>query len=91
VRIKNKILIRADRLPATMRQILSKSLTLHGFINVDFPELLPDFLREVGAGVRNEEIRHREDIVDNLENAPAAFIGMLEGSNFGKMIVRFAT
>jgi NADPH-dependent curcumin reductase CurA len=78
-----------DRLPATMRQILSKSLTVRGFINYDFAaEHYPAFLREVGAGIADGRIRYREDIVDGLEKAPAAFIGMLEGRNFGKLIVR---
>src|SRR3989442_1437772 len=80
-----------DRLPATMRQILSKRLTIRGFIYYDFAaEHYADFLREVGAGVAAGRIRYREDIVDGLENAPGAFIGMLEGHNFGKLIVRVA-
>jgi NADPH-dependent curcumin reductase CurA len=33
-------------------------------------------------------IRYREDIVDGLENAPAALLGMLEGKNFGKLLIR---
>jgi NADPH-dependent curcumin reductase CurA len=78
-----------DRLPATMREILSKSLTLRGFIYNEFAaEHYPAFLREVGAGIADGRIRYREDIVDGLENAPEAFIGMLEGRNFGKLIVR---
>src|SRR5437879_2844158 len=78
-----------DRLPATMRQILSKRLTIRGFINYEFAaEHYADFLRDVGAGVAAGRIRYREDIVDGLENAPGAFIGMLEGRNFGKLIVR---
>src|SRR5207249_4448366 len=80
-----------DRLPATMRQILSKRLTVRGFIYYDFAsEHYADFLREVGAGIATGRIRYREDIVDGLENAPGAFIGMLEGRNFGKLIVRVA-
>ena len=80
-----------DRLPATMRQILSKRLTMRGFINYDFAaEHYAAFLRKVGAGVAAGRIRYREDIVDGLENAPGAFIGMLEGRNFGKLIVRVA-
>src|SRR5713226_7547891 len=80
-----------DRLPVTMRQILSKRLTVRGFINYDFAvEHYADFLREVGAGITAGRIRYREDIVDGLENAPGAFIGMLEGRNFGKLIVRVA-
>jgi NADPH-dependent curcumin reductase CurA len=78
-----------DRLPATMREILSKSLTLRGFINYEFAEAhYPEFLREVGAGIAAGRIRYREDIVESLEKAPAAFIGMLDGHNFGKVVVR---
>jgi NADPH-dependent curcumin reductase CurA len=78
-----------DRLPATMRAILSKSLTVRGFINNEFAEQhYAAFLREVSAGIADGRIRYREDIVDGLEQAPAAFIGLLEGRNFGKLIVR---
>jgi NADPH-dependent curcumin reductase CurA len=78
-----------DRLPATMREILFRSLTVRGFINYDFAaEHFPAFLREVGAGIADGRIRYREDFVDGLEKAPEAFIGMLEGRNFGKLIVR---
>jgi len=80
-----------DRLPGTMRDVLSKSLTIRGFINYDFAELYPDFLREVGARVKSGEIRYKEDIVDGLENTPTAFIGMLNGRNFGKLLVRVAS
>jgi len=78
-----------DRLPATMREILSKSLTLRGFINYEFAaEYYAAFLHEVGTGIASGRIRYREDFVDGLENAPEAFIGMLDGRNFGKLIVR---
>ena len=78
-----------DRLPATMREILSKSLTLRGFINFEFAgQYYDEFLRDVGAGIADGRIRYREDIVDGLDKAPEAFIGMLDGHNFGKLIVR---
>ena len=78
-------------LPATMRAVLSKSLTLRGYLNYEFAaEHYPAFLRTVGAGIADGRIRYREDITDGLENAPAAFIGMLEGRNFGKALVRVA-
>ena len=80
-----------DQLPVTMREILSKRLTIRGFINYDFAaEHYADFLRDVGAGIAAGRIRYREDLVAGLENAPGAFIGMLEGRNFGKLIVRVA-
>ena len=76
-------------LPTTMREVLSKSLTLRGYINYEFAaEQFSGFLRTVAAAVADGRIRYREDITDGLENAPAAFIGMLEGHNFGKALVR---
>jgi NADPH-dependent curcumin reductase CurA len=70
---------------------LAKSLTLRGYINYEFAaDHYPAFLRTVGAAVADGRIRYREDITDGLENAPAAFIGMLQGSNFGKALVRIA-
>jgi len=78
-----------DLLPATMRQVLTRSLTIRGFINSEFvPEHFTAFLQRVGTGVAEGRITHREDIVDGLAQAPEAFIGMLEGRNFGKMLVR---
>ena len=76
-------------LPATMREILTKSLTLRGFINYEFAaEHFAEFLKTVGAGIADGRIRYREDVTDGLENAPAALIGLLQGKNFGKALVR---
>ena len=78
-------------LPATMREVLSKSLTLRGYINYEFAaDHYAAFLRTVSTAVTDGRIRYREDITDGFENAPAAFIGMLEGRNFGKALVRVA-
>jgi NADPH-dependent curcumin reductase CurA len=76
-------------LPATMREVLSKSLTLRGFINYEFAaEHFATFLQTVAAGIKSGEIRYREDITDGFENTPATFLGMLEGKNFGKTLIR---
>jgi NADPH-dependent curcumin reductase CurA len=76
-------------LPVTMRAILTKSLTLRGFINTEFVAgHYADFLKLVSAGLKDGGIRHREDITDGFENAPAAFMGLLQGKNFGKALVR---
>ncbi len=78
-----------DRLPAFYGRILTKSLTVRGFIQTEFVrEMYKDFLREMSAWIAEDRIRYREDIVDGLEHAPEAFIGMLEGRNFGKLVVR---
>jgi hypothetical protein len=75
-----------DRTPVILRQILTKRLTLRGFIVRDFAP--GDFLAEVGGWIREGRLRYREDIRDGLENAPAALIGLLEGENFGKLLIR---
>ncbi len=77
-----------DRVPLLMRHVLTKRLTLRGFIVSDFANQQPDFLAEVGPLVQSGRIKYREDIVDGLENAPRALIGLLRGENFGKMLVR---
>ena len=78
-------------LEKTMREVLTKSLTLRGFINTEFAaEYYARFLSEVSAGIADGRIRYREDITQGLENAPGAFIGMLQGRNFGKALVQIA-
>ena len=78
-----------DRLPGFLSQILTKSLTIRGFIQSEFvAEMYEDFLTEATGWVEDGALRYREDIVEGLENAPEAFIGMLQGKNFGKLLVR---
>ncbi|HCF3760456.1 NADP-dependent oxidoreductase [Pseudomonas aeruginosa] len=76
-----------DHFPATMREVLSRSLTLRGFIVREFADQKPRFLDEVSTWIANGQIRYREDVVVGLSNAPAALIGLLEGRNFGKLVV----
>jgi NADPH-dependent curcumin reductase len=79
-----------DRVPMLMGHVLTKRLTLRGFIVFDFANQQADFLAEVSPHVRDGRIKYREDFVDGLENAPNALIGLLRGANFGKLIVRVA-
>jgi NADPH-dependent curcumin reductase CurA len=72
------------------RAILTKRLTLRGFIVYDFAAREADFLRDVSAWLREGRIKHREDVVEGIEKAPRALIGLLRGENFGKMLVRVA-
>ncbi len=79
-----------DRLPALMRSVLTKRLTVRGFIVTDFAARTDDFLRDMSTWLREGRIKYREDIVDGFENAPRALIGLLRGENFGKQLVRVA-
>ena len=73
---------------ALMREILSKSLTVRGFINTDFIELYPDFLKEIGEGVRSGKLKYQEDTFEGLEKAPEALVDMLQGKNKGKVVIK---
>jgi NADPH-dependent curcumin reductase CurA len=75
-----------DRTPMILRQILTRRLTLRGFIVRDFEA--GDFLAEVGGWLKDGRLRYREDVREGLENAPAALIGLLDGENFGKLLIR---
>ncbi len=77
-----------DRLPLVMRQILVKSLTLRGFIQREFAALRPAFQRDMTAWLAEGRVRYREDVVEGLERAPEAFLGLLQGRNFGKLLIR---
>jgi hypothetical protein len=73
---------------AFMRRVLVKRITIRGFIVSDtMQERGPEALGALGAWYQEGTIRYREDVVQGLENAPGAFIGLLEGRNFGKLIV----
>jgi NADPH-dependent curcumin reductase CurA len=76
--------------PRNMAQVVGKRLTLRGFIVSDHGHLMPDFVREVGTWLSEGRIKYRETVVEGIENAPQAFIGLLRGENTGKMLVRLA-
>ena len=69
---------------------VSRRLTLRGFIVTDHAKRFPDFVREVGGWLREGRIKYRETVVEGIENAPDAFIGLLRGENLGKMVVKLA-
>ena len=67
---------------------VTNRLTIQGFIVSDHFERLPDFLREMSGWYREGKIRDEETVVEGIENAPAAFMGLLRGENRGKMLVK---
>lgn len=80
-----------DRLSLLMGTILKKRLRVQGFIiNQDYGHRLDEFRNEMIPWVKEGKIQYREHITDGLENTPEAFIGLLEGKNFGKLVMKVA-
>ena len=71
-----------------LRPLLVHRALIKGFIVSDHNDRLPAFLKEMTPLVGEGRIKYREDIVDGLDAAPSALIGLFEGKNFGKMLVR---
>ena len=80
-----------DRLPQLTAALLQKRIRMQGFIILDhYAERFDAFRRDLGEWIGSGQVQLREDVVDGLENAPQALIGLLQGRNFGKLVVRVA-
>ncbi len=78
-----------DRLDGFMRRVLTKSLTIRGFIQSEFEkEHHAQFVEDMAGWVVDGSVRYREDVTVGLENVVEAFNGMLAGRNFGKVVVQ---
>lgn len=78
-----------DRLSLLPRMLLTKRARMQGFIVFDdFGDRHSEFFAAMVPWVRDGKIKFREDVVEGLDNAPEAFFGLLEGKNFGKLVVK---
>jgi NADPH-dependent curcumin reductase CurA len=73
--------------PRNIPMVVRKRLMLRGFIVVDHMQSMGDFMRDVGGWLREGKLDYRETVVEGIERAPEAFIGLLRGENLGKMLV----
>jgi NADPH-dependent curcumin reductase CurA len=74
--------------PRNLALVIGKRLTLRGFLVGDHGHLRDQFVQEMSGWLRDGRISYDETVVDGIENAPAAFLGVLRGENLGKMLVR---
>jgi NADPH-dependent curcumin reductase len=74
--------------PRLLGTFVGKRVTMRGFIVWDFNNKYGPALRQMGEWVRTGRIKYKEDIVEGIENAPRAFVGLLRGDNFGKLQVK---
>ena len=74
--------------PRNLFQLISKRARIEGFLVFDYAARYAEGLAQLSEWIASGRIKYREDIVDGLENAPSAFIGLLAGENFGKRLIR---
>lgn len=77
-------------LPKMWRKILVDRLRVQGFIIFDHNDRYAPFAKEVGPLVSSGDIHFKESVTEGLENAPQAFLELLQGGNFGKQLVKVA-
>jgi len=77
--------------PRWLGQLIVKQAKAEGFLVSQFADRYEEGYKQLATWLRQKRIKDREDIVEGLENAPRAFIGMLEGRNIGKQLVRVST
>ncbi|MET7392011.1 NADP-dependent oxidoreductase [Dactylosporangium sp. NPDC005572] len=73
---------------ALMSGILTRSITVQGFVYRDYEQLRPRFEEEMSAWVRSSEIVYHEEVLPGLEQAPAGLVSLLEGRHLGKLLVQ---
>jgi hypothetical protein len=74
--------------PANFINVVPKRLRIEGFIVSDHLDMLPSFFEDMGGWIKAGRIKWHETVLDGLENAPKAFLGLFTGDNLGKMLVR---
>jgi hypothetical protein len=74
--------------PRNMFLVVTKRLRIEGFIISDHFDRFGEFVREASEWVQEGRLKYRETIVEGIENAPKAFLGLLRGENIGKMLVK---
>ena len=76
--------------PSNLFNMITKRLTMKGFIVRDWLERQQEFEKEVGGYLRAGQLKSKETIVDGLDQAVSAFLGLFEGKNVGKMVIKLS-
>jgi NADPH-dependent curcumin reductase CurA len=74
--------------PFNLGYVISKQLRMQGFIVIDYMDRMPQFYADMGKWIAEGKIKWRETIMEGIDKAPEAFMGLFEGKNFGKMVVK---
>ncbi len=74
--------------PNNLMMMIMREVAMRGYIVTSHMHLMPAFYQDIGGWLKSGQMTYRETVVDGIENAPSAFMGMLKGENMGKMIVK---
>ena len=75
---------------SNLSNIIYSRVMLRGFVGTDFMHLYGDFQRDMAGWLKEGKVKYQETILDGISNAPNALIGLMEGKNSGKMLVKLA-
>lgn len=74
--------------PRPMHTLIKKSARMEGFVVFDFSDEFEDAKKQIGEWYNNDELIYKENLIEGFENIPSAFIGLFEGDNIGKQMVK---
>ena len=67
---------------------MQRSIRMQGFIVGNYRHRIPAFIGDMSQWLEQGKVKYREHMVEGLENAPEAFLGLFSGANFGKLVVK---
>lgn len=79
-----------DRTPLLLVPVLKQRLKIQGFIIFDHFDRMGAFHKDMTVWLREGRIKYRDEVIVGLENAPRGLMGLLQGKNFGKLVIRVA-
>lgn len=76
--------------PRNLTVLVGRSVKMQGFIVSNYPDLCKEWIGVCSGWLKEGKIKYRESVAEGIENAPQAFVDMLQGKNFGKQVIRLA-
>ena len=77
-----------ELVPRNMRFLVSKRVRMQGFLVSDYQDRWPAAIARMARWIASGDMKYKEDVVTGIENAPAAFLRLFRGENFGKLLIK---
>ena len=76
--------------PRNLGEMIYKFVSIRGFVVSKFEDMKEQFRQDMSAWIESGQVKYHETVLQGIENAPSAFIGLFSGNNNGKMLVKLA-